>query len=157
MKQYRQYPIFINYNIFTDEERAAAFKARTARFNASREAKEYAVEREGYRKLHGTEAFDYKAYIRESAVKTGEEKRLDEIAEETATPESLGYESDVTKTLDAIWATVPGKILLESLNKLEKVWIVYDQDGPGVASTTPAPLRERNGRRRSPLLQSRRF
>jgi hypothetical protein len=145
MKQFRHYPIHINYNIFTAEERAAALLARTARFYASREGLEYIVEREGYRKRTGREAFDYKGYIREDAVKTGWERRRDEISAEKETPASKDYENKVHKTLDKILGTPPGKILFDSLNRNEKIWIVFDEDGPGAASTTFSPLGKEMG------------
>ncbi len=145
MKQFKQYPIYVNYNIFTAEERAMALMARTIRFHFSSEALAYKVEREGYRKKHGREPFDYKTYMREYAVTIGEERRRDEIASEASTTASIAYETNVIKQLYIICSTTPGKMLLDSMNKKEKVWIVYDEDGPGVASTTPSPLKKEWG------------
>lgn len=145
MKKYGNYPIYINYNIFTKEELSSALLARTIKFYASRRALSYIAEQNAWRKKNNREPFDYEAYMREYIVDKDWEKRRDEIAWEKQTPESRAYEDAVVRWLDKIVKTPPGKILLDSMVPTEKVWIVFHDKEMGVAATTPFPMSDEMG------------
>lgn len=160
MKKYRTYPIYINHNKFTAEERAGALSARDRAFYSNQVpgrigganlpganklenifnpyAKKYLAEQEEYMRKHGDVA-DWQRYYREQAVDT-QDKAIDEIKAVRATPESIAYEKGVYQTLDVIRGTVIGSLLLNSLGSSVKIWILFDESGPGVASTTPGVL-----------------
>lgn len=143
MRKFKHYPIYINYNVFTKEERAGAILARTARFYGSHEGLKYTREIEEHRRKHG-DVNDWKPD--EIAWRVdNEDKRRDEIRPEPWSPESIRYEIEVSRALETILTTPIGKTLLDLMTQREKIWIVMDQGGPGVASTTPGILRKELG------------
>jgi hypothetical protein len=156
MKQYRNYAIYINYNKFTEAERSAALHARDVTFYTNQtpgrvggafpesmklenllnpHATRYLAEQEAYRKKHG-DVNDWQRDYREFDVDT-KDKMREEVRPEKATKESVAYEKRVYRQLDIILGTAIGRLLLDSINAAEKIWIVVDEEGPGVASTTP--------------------
>ena len=164
MKQYRSYSIFINYNRFTEREKAAEInrlqndfyfrKPERGRIGFSPgsmklenifspQAKDYFAEQEAYRRLHG-DVNDYMPGILE--VRAEREGRLrDEIRKERATSESKNYENAVFKQLDVVRSTAIGRLLLDSIKSSVKIWIVLDQLKVGVASTTPGVVNDADG------------
>lgn len=144
MRKFKHYPIYINYNIFTKEDREAEIFARTARFYGSHEGLKYTREMEEARRKYG-DANDWKkdeiAYLAER-----DGKRRDEIRPgDHTSPEAIKYEIEVSRALETILTTPIGKTLLDLMTQREKIWIVMDQGGPGVASTTPGIMRKELG------------
>lgn len=140
MRQFRNFPIYINYNIFTKQEREAALRDRLKKFRASKEGKDYAAELDDWTKKHGREAFDWKAYTWEDEIiteGTGREKRLDEIRSLKQTKESKAYEDKVWDILEQIVKTEPGKLLIPKMVSTHKVWIVMYEGGGYAAATLP--------------------
>lgn len=140
MHKFRHYPIFINYNIFTEEERGQALMARTARFYGSAAGLKYVKEMEEARIKYG-DAYDWEAESRKILVDR-EDKRRDEIQPEAWSHEGMRYEIEVLRALETILTVPIGKLLLSLMTPREKIWILKDQGGPGVASTTPGIMRK---------------
>ncbi len=146
MKRFRNFPIWINYNVFTDREREAALRDRLKRFYASKEGAAYIKEQDEWRKQHGREPFDHHQYMEEEDVKTGWEKRRDEIKWERQTRESIAYEDKITALLEKICQTPPGKLLFNSMLATERIWILFHEGlSKGVAATTPGAMSEKMG------------
>lgn len=165
MKQYRDYSIYINYNRYTKAEEAAELyrlqqnfyindpknvgrigydpKAGKIENMFSPQAKKYFEEQEEFRRKHG-DVNDYMPGILE--VQAENDGRLrDEIRKLPPSPKSLRYERNVTAQLDIIRSTAIGNLLLDSINSSVRIWIVLDQVGMGVASTTPGAVKEELG------------
>ena len=140
MKRFRNYPIYINYNVFTDQEREAALRERLKKFRASKEGAAYAAELDDWRKKNNREPYDYMPDIIAEQIKSGREKRLDEIKSQKQTKESKAYEDKVNGVLEQILKTVPGKKLLDSMTPTQKVWIVMYGDEGYAAATLPGIL-----------------
>lgn len=161
MKQYRKYSIYINYNLYTEAEKAAELTRLQHDFlfkkpqvpgrigfdpNAGRienmlspQAKQYYAEQEEYRRTTGRDANDYMPDIlRYQAENDG--RFRDEIRKAPPSPQSLAYERNVTRQLDIIRGTAIGNLLLDSINSSVKIWIVLDQVNVGAASTTPGAV-----------------
>src|SRR5687768_598165 len=146
MKRFRNFPIWINYNIFTDKEREAALRDRLKRFYASKEGKAWVAELDEWRRKHGQEPYDYKPEAFAEEVKSGRAKRLDEIKWERQTKESIAYEDKVTRVLEKILKTPPGELLFKSMEPTVKVWILYHEGlDNAVAAATPGIMPAEKG------------
>lgn len=159
MKQYRDYPIFINYNKYTEDERLAELDRLTSNFylnkqppgrigfdpNAGKlenmfspQAKQYFADLEEAKRRYG-DFNDYKPdELKFLAENDG--RARDEIKPLKPTAASIEYEKAVYRQLDIIRATSIGHLVLDSIDPSAKVWILLDQVGVGVASTTPGVL-----------------
>jgi hypothetical protein len=166
MKQYRKYPIYINYNRFTEEERVAELNRLQHDFyfkkpatpgrigydpNAGKignmlspQAKQYFAEQEEARRKYGDNVYDYMPDILENQANIDGRFR-DEVRLLKPTRESLNYEKNVTKQLDIIRSTAIGNLLLDSIKSSVKVWILLDQSGGHAAATTPGALGDDKG------------
>jgi len=142
MLQFKDFPIFVNMNYFSDEERAAALQARKKKFYSSAGAAAYMKELEDARRKYG-QAVDYKQYEFEAQV-DNIDRRLDEIR--TDGMSNGNWEREVIKHLTTIASTRIGNLLIRCLRKTVKVWIVFDDGSdPGAASTTPGVLSDEAG------------
>jgi len=137
MLQFKNYPIYVNYNPFEDAEREKALQQRRRDFYSSREGVDYARDLVNAKYKYG-DAYDYMPEVLKNQVDTID-RQVDEIQPLFGTTNA--WEHAVLEHLIKIASTQIGQILFHSLRKTVKVWIVTDQSPAGVAAmTSPGPL-----------------
>jgi hypothetical protein len=144
MLQFKNFPIFANYNDFTPEERSTALKKRTKAFYRTAEGIAWQREIEEAKRRRGADnVYDYMPE-RMAAETDVLDRQRDEIMPD---PNSTNaWEGEVVKHLTRIYATGVGNLLFHCLKKTVKVWIVLDQSPEGAAaSTTPGEVKAEVG------------
>lgn len=140
MRQYRNFPIYLNLNFFEPEERQQAYSKRLKDFHFSKDREKNMAK---LKQEYGVNAWDVKVYEIQRAVRSTD-KFLHEISND---PGNTGaYEDEIAKLLDGILKTRIGSLLIRSMKKSVKVWIVYPgMDLDAIAATTPGILPAASG------------
>lgn len=132
MRQYKNYNIYINYNIFDGNEtnnyieNQMSVYDENVRNNPQLQA-EIKKERDEYFRKHGSEPFDYRRHIARHQVEQSvdDERLKEEIRKDNKLSETAKkYEEAIVKKLDIISRTQIGHCLLNSLNPQKTVWIL---------------------------------
>jgi Effector protein len=131
MRKFRNYPIYINYNIYTEAERQTARFESDVRFHRSAESLKFAKEvdtarREGWSDNY----YDYRRERRHANADDFGRYHEDIRIESKPSQEAVQFENDVLKQLNIIASTAIGRLLFDCLNPNAKVWIspMYGDD-----------------------------
>lgn len=132
MRRYKSYNIYINYNIFDENESQAFVNKQMSAYDQSvknnpKLQAEMKKERDEYFRKTGQEPFDYRRYMAEEQAKTSifDERQREEIRKDGKHSETAGkYEDSIVKILDQICKTQIGQCLINSLNSQKTVWIL---------------------------------
>jgi len=140
--QFKNYPVYANFNIFSEAERAKALQQRRNDFYSSREGVDYQRDLVTAKYKYGA-VNDYAPDMLQYQTDTID-RQLEEIQPDPGTTNA--WERAVLEHLSKIVSTQIGNLLFSSLRKTVKVWIVADQSPEGVAATTtPGPLSAQAG------------
>jgi hypothetical protein len=153
MKQLSGTNIFVNYNLFTDEERQKSEDLALRAFQrevATNRALRQTIEAE---RIEATEKYGGYSEWRTDVAVANAKKRdalLEEIKLTKATKEGAAYEARVLEVLEAIRGNALGKIVLGHMDAKHRVWIVPTTEENGeacdcLASTSPGVIARESG------------
>lgn len=132
MGQYKNYNIYINYNILDGNETNNYIDAQMSVYdenvrNNPKLQAEIKKERDEYVRKHGSEPFDYRRHIAKHQVEQSipDERQREEIRQDAKLSDiAKKYEETIVKQLDMISQTQIGQCLLNALNPHKRVWIL---------------------------------